>query len=147
MKALLFGPLLLLHACIASVTPPAQYVNHVEIDSAFASFFADARDTQQTEFVLCLYGAVRNDTAWLNFIKPARMLARTEHLVVYDACPRPESPTLIAQFLGTWHGHKVDSWDGCAFSDIDSRSFVEDRHAVLELMSCKGKLMARSKKK
>lgn len=134
-------------ACAAVVANTPQTIRHVELDSAYAHYFADARDTQQSEFVLCLYGAVRNDTAWLNFIRPARMRERTTHRAVYDGCPRPKQPTLIAQYLGTWHGHNVEGWDACQFSDIDSRSFAEDGNAILELMSCKGKLMARSKKK
>jgi hypothetical protein len=121
-------------------------VRHIQIDSAFSDFFAERRDEQKTEYVLCLYGAVRNDTAYLNFVKPARMRSRTETRAAYDSCPAAKSST--ATYLGTWHGHSVPwvTWDDfCRFSDVDDKSFSHDRDAYIELMSCKGKLMARSR--
>jgi hypothetical protein len=134
--------------CACSVTPKPQgpyIINHVQVDSAFADFFSEYHELLPTERVLCVYGAISNDTAWINFVKPARMGTRSRHLAVYQGCPHPKVQTTIARFLGTWHPHNVAEWDGCVFSEVDNRSFVEDSNAVLELLSCRGKLMARSK--
>lgn len=139
---------LALNACVNTFTPPTTAIRHVEIDSAFYEWFGELRDQQTAERVLCIYGAVRNDTAWVNFVKPAKMEARTETYAKYDGCPRPRIFSPIAQYLGTWHGHKVDSvtWDDlCRFSQVDTKSFEADKHALIELLSCRGTLMARGR--
>jgi hypothetical protein len=123
-------------------------VRHIEIDSAMADFFGEMRDQQKAERVLCLYGAVRNDTAWLNFVKPAKMRTRTETRASYDNCPMPKSFSATAQYLGVWHGHNLPyvTWDDlCRLGDVDDISFRSDGDGVLELLSCRGKLMARAK--
>jgi hypothetical protein len=128
-----------------SQAEPQQLINVFQIDSTFADFLSELHLVMETERVLCLYGSVSGDTAWLNFIKPAKMRVRTRHLAAYDQCPQPKGLTTIAQYLGTWHPHNIPEWDGCGFSEIDTRSFVQDKRAVMDLLSCKGKLMARSR--
>lgn len=136
--------LLGVQAC-ASVKPLPQIVRRLEVDSAFVDFFAEQREILPTELVLCLYGNVSGDTAWISFIKPARMRERTRFKARYDDCPQSK----LVQFLGTWHQHNVPEWndDLCRFSDTDNASFMEDKRNIVELLSCKGKLMARSKYK
>jgi hypothetical protein len=141
---------ILMPSCATAHAPRVPMVRHIEIDSAFANFFTEMRDQQRAEFVLCLYGAVRNDTAFLNFVKPAKMRARTETSAAYDSCPRSHPFAMTAQYLGVWHGHNVPSvtWDDlCRFSTTDDGSFESDRHAFMELLSCRGRLMARAKYK
>jgi hypothetical protein len=132
----------------APVTTTSPYVSSIQVDSAFALHFAEMRDQQQEEFVLCLYGAVRNDTAWLNFVRPAKLKSRSETSASYEPCPIPKQDRSIAQYLGVWHGHNVArvTWDDlCRFSTTDDVSFASDNHALMELLSCKGRLMARSR--
>jgi hypothetical protein len=138
------GVMLAAQSC-AIHTQPVLLVKHLQIDSAFTDFLTEYREILPTERVLCLYGAVRNDTAWINFLKPATMRERSQYRAVYDDCPK--SPIPFAMFLGTWHNHKVDGRtdDLCRFSDTDDKSFMEDPKNLIELLSCRGKLMARSK--
>jgi hypothetical protein len=140
-----------MQACATLPVKPvedAPIVSSIQVDSAFADFLAELREILPTERVVCLYGAVRGDTAWVNFAKPARMEIRTTTLAKYSGCPKPLATSTIAQYLGTWHNHNVPgvTWDDlCRFSDVDDSSFRNDRHAIIELLSCRGKLMARSK--
>lgn len=135
------------YACASAPVPPIA-VNHFDIDSAFVDMLAEYREILPTERVLCLYGAVRGDTAYLNFAKPTIMRARSQHFASYEPCPSSQ-PTLTANYLGTWHNHKVDGRDDdlCRFSETDDASFNTDPRALIELMSCRGRLMARSKYK
>jgi hypothetical protein len=141
---LLFTP-----SCVSAQPVPIRQpmVRHIEIDSVWIDFFAEYRELLPTERVLCLYGSVRNDTAFLNFIRPARMRTRSVTGASYDSCPSNNSPSWTANYLGTWHNHKVPGWTGdlCQFSPVDDRSFTHDKESVLELLSCEGRLMARSK--
>jgi hypothetical protein len=133
-------------SCASAVVPRAPYIRHLQVDSAMVDFLTEIRDQQTAERVLCLYGAIRNDTAWINFIKPARMRSRSETRAAYDSCPAAVSAT--ATYLGVWHGHNVPAvtWDDlCKFSETDNNSFKEDKDSYVELLSCRGKLMARSK--
>lgn len=145
----LVGVMLLPQSCVPAATAERpMLISHVEIDSTFAEFLAELRELLPTERVLCMYGAVSNDTAWLNFIKPAKMRSRTETNATYDSCPKPRTLSPIATYLGTWHNHNVRSvtWDDlCSFSETDTRSFNADKYALVDMLSCKGKLMARSK--
>lgn len=131
-------------ACVRSAGP--LLVNRIQMDSAYADFFAEYRDILPSERVLCVYGVVRNDTAWVNFIKPAKMRQRSQTYASYDSCPRSANGA-TAQYLGTWHNHKVDGRtdDLCRFSDVDDASFMAEKTNVIELLSCEGRLMARSK--
>lgn len=122
-----------------------QIINHFQVDSASSDFLAEYRELLQKERVLCLYGFVSGDTAWLNFIKPAKMRERTQHLAAFEACPIPKKPAPFARYLGTWHNHTVTGWDGCAFSVIDEDTFKRDKMAIVDVVSCSGKLLARSK--
>jgi hypothetical protein len=143
-RALVVGCILLLASCVHRGT---QIINRVEMDSAYADFFAEYREILPAERVLCVYGAIRNDTAFVNFIKPAKMRHRSPTSASFDSCPRSAREAVTAQYLGTWHNHKVEGRtdDLCRFSDVDDRSFMEEKTNVIELLSCEGKLMARSK--
>jgi hypothetical protein len=131
----------------ASVRVPPVIVRNFQIDSAFADMLAEYREILPTERVLCLYGVLRGDSAFLNYVRPATMRKRTRTDASYELCPLHPTPT--AQYLGTWHNHKLPNSDAslCEFSQTDDHSFRVDANAVLELMSCKDKLMARSKYK
>jgi hypothetical protein len=120
-------------------------VRHFEIDSVFADMFTEYREILPTERVMCLYGGLRGDTAFLNYIRPAQMRSRSRTNASYETCPLIST----AKYLGTWHNHKLPDVEAslCEFSPTDDHSFRVDANAVVELMSCKGKLMARSKYK
>lgn len=117
-----------------------RVVGEVHVDSAFLDFFAEYRDLLPTERVLCLYGTVENGKARLQYVRPAKLFERTATYVRFADCPHTDL------FIGHWHNHSAPGLgDMCWFSIPDSVSFYHDYHAVIELVSCKGKLMARSK--
>lgn len=138
-------------ACAKQAVVSPRPITELLLDSASVDFFGELQELLPTERVLCLYGRVSNDSAFVNFIKPTHMRTRLTHSATYDSCPKT-IPSLIhgAQYLGTWHNHKMRDdvpWDDlCHFSQIDSNSFGADTEAVVEMVSCgRRKLIARGK--
>jgi hypothetical protein len=154
-RGLVLGLLFMFAQCAYWTTYPLHaqqtdtIINHVLIDSVTAEWFARYRLRLDVEDTVCLYGFIRQDSAFVVFIKPTRTHNATPALVFYDTCPllNPAyfGPNLM--WLGGWHNHgPVFPGVDCNFSPLDDKSFFEQR-AFIDLISCSTGLIARGRKK
>lgn len=151
---------LLLGACVRHIpapiavpqaSPSPSAINHVVTDSAFMQYSGNARARQNghktqpdEETVLCLYGQVRGDTAYVAFVRPTVYAPMGSSMLAFQTCymPNPESFGTL-QYLGMWHTH----WGGvdCGFSVPDRLSFAADKNALIESVSCSKGLVWRGR--
>lgn len=135
----------------APAMPASNAPQFVMADSAFEQFFSAMRvrwvnnsKVPDEETVLCLYGTVRNDTAFISFTRPTVIKPMGPALVAFQKCGLPNPAYFgILRFLGTWHPHNggVD----CGFSWPDTESFISDERAVIDVVSCSRGMIWRAK--
>jgi hypothetical protein len=157
-RALVLALLFMLGACAywttyplhAQSTDSAVYVTTVHVDSAAEEWLTQYRSMLTAETVMCLYGVVKGDTAFVAFFKPTRTYKSSAAYVYYAECPEPR-PEVFGPviWLGTWHNHvsMPEINDGCYFSATDDKSFYGNPRSVLELVGCDKGLIARGRKK
>jgi hypothetical protein len=136
----------------APVTRDVRY--RIAALPTFDSFFNLLRERlighgslPDTETVLCLYGVVQQDTAYLAFVMPTKIEVAHANGVKYSTCPKPNAGHFGAlRYVGMWHNHpNYEGRDGCWFSVPDVASFERDVDAVVDLVSCRGKTIVTGK--
>lgn len=126
-------------------------IRDIGIDSTFAARFADYRlrrfnhkTEPDLEAIDCLYGLIRNDTAFVIFSRPGEVVEATATRVMFNPCPAPKKdifgPIIL---LGMWHLH-VGGID-CGFSQPDNNSFYNDKRLRIDIVSCSEGMIARWK--
>lgn len=134
--------------------PPVPHV--VVEDSAFLQHFAAIRgrwinntELPDQETVMCLYGFVRSDTAFVEFMRPTVITPIGSVMVAYQKCSIPK-PEIYGQmkYLGTAHNHSPAYLPngGCYFSQTDETSFADDEKGVIEVVMCGQGIMWKGKK-
>lgn len=137
--------------------PAVPQVKIIGIDSAMGRMFQDMRERlyghstlPDVEQVLCLYGVIQHDTAYVLFVR-SPLQEQTAHTVKYQPCPRPAAERFgDLRYLGTQHNHPPGNHRGlgieqaCWYSIYDTQSFEGDPFAIVDLVSC-DRLMGRLK--
>lgn len=149
MRALLLGLLLCLPTVLPAQTAPPQ-VSEIAIGAPMTVWALDLREHyKDKETVLCAYGPVSGDTAYVGFLRPTSINSASATLVSYERCGMPNALLFGAlRYLGTLHNHSGDTLQngGCYFSATDDKSFNEDNDALIDLVICAKGIWARTKK-
>lgn len=134
----------LVSAALLASTVRGQIVG-VRTDSAMAEFFTNVRarqfdhkDLPDLETLFCLYGTVSDDIAYVEMVKPIKIIGATSRTLQHDNCPIP-LPYIGVKYLGTWHTHNTHgAWNECMFSDTDQRSFAADAGPIMMITCARG---------
>jgi hypothetical protein len=123
-----------------SIMAPDNVEAVVQLDSAVRDFLMWVQGVAQTEWVFCLMGAFDAGKPTVITVLPTRNHSQTRTSTHYEECPA----YVFAAYLGTAHNH-VDG--PCVFSAVDDQSFRRDARAWIEVLTCPGRIVARSKGK
>ena len=139
------------HQVLSTIPARPDSIVEVALDSAQGKFLVGFRERlfghstlPDTEHVLCAYGTISHDTAYVSFFRSTSQEA-TASFVKYMPCGSPDSTYFgRLQYLGTVHNHHggVD----CGWSLLDDRSFYFDPRAWIDMVICSTGLIYRTKK-